>query len=120
MRIIGEAGLFQSPAGGAPSDWIVHLESDDLSVGTYSIPADGQDDQSPHTEDEIYVVRSGRASLATDSGFAPVEPGAVIYIPAGEHHRFTDVTEDLALIVIFAPPYGARAAIASPESQSEG
>jgi mannose-6-phosphate isomerase-like protein (cupin superfamily) len=114
MRIIGEAGLFLTPASGAPNDWIIHLESDDLSVGTYSIPADGQDDQSPHTEDEIYVVRSGRATLVTDSGIAHVEPGSVIYIPAGEHHRFTDVTADLGLIVIFAPPYGSRTALASP------
>ena len=30
----------------------------------------------------------------------------MIYVPAGEQHRFTDVTEDLGLIVIFAPPYG--------------
>jgi mannose-6-phosphate isomerase-like protein (cupin superfamily) len=120
MRIIGEAGLFLPPAGDAPNDWIVHLESDDLSVGTYSVPAGGQDDQSPHTEDEIYVVRSGRATLVTDSGIAPVEPGGVIYIPAGEHHRFTDVTEDLALIVIFAPPYGARSALAGPEGKSGG
>ncbi len=95
------------------------MESDDLSVGTYSIPAGGQDDQSPHTEDEIYVVRSGRATLVTDSGIAPVEPGSVIYVPAGEQHRFTDVTKDLALIVIFAPPYGARAALANPESRQK-
>jgi mannose-6-phosphate isomerase-like protein (cupin superfamily) len=120
MRIIGEAGLFQSPTGGAPNDWIVHMESDDLSVGTYSIPAGGQDDQSPHTEDEIYVVRSGRATLVTDAGSAWIEPGSVIYVPAGEQHRFTDVTKDLALIVIFAPPYGARSALATPEGQSEG
>jgi mannose-6-phosphate isomerase-like protein (cupin superfamily) len=109
MKIIGEAGRFVPPGGGDPNDWIVHLESPDLSVGTYSIPASGRDDQSPHTEDEIYVVRSGRATLVTDSGTAPVEPGSVIYVPAGEGHRFTDVTEDLALVVIFAPPYGSRA-----------
>jgi len=115
MRIIGEAGLFLAPSGGAPNDWIVHLESDELSVGTYSIPAGGEDDQSPHTEDEIYMVRSGRATLVTDSGIAPVEPGHVIFIPAGEHHKFTDVTEDLGLVVVFAPPYGSRGAPSSSE-----
>ena len=63
----------------------------DLSLGTYSIPAGGVDDQTPHTEDEIYVVRSGRATLTTDTGTAEVGPGSVIFVPAGETHTFTDV-----------------------------
>lgn len=56
------------------------------------------------------MVRSGRATLKTDTGTAEVGPGSVIFVPAGETHRFTDVAEDLALVVIFAPPYGSRAA----------
>ncbi len=108
MRIFADAGTFKPPPDGEPNDWIVHLNSADLSLGTYSIPAGGVDDQSPHTEDEIYVVKSGQATLVTDSGPAAVGPGSVIYVPAGETHRFTDVTEDLALIVVFAPPYGSR------------
>ena len=106
MQIFAEAGAYQPPSG-EPNDWIVHLNTSDLSLGTYSIPAGGVDDQTPHTEDEIYVVKTGRATLVTTSGTAPVGPGSVIYVPAGEEHRFTDVTEDLALIVVFAPPYGS-------------
>ena len=108
MQIFAEAGAYQPPPGGEPNDWIVHLSTGDLSLGTYSIPAGGADDQEPHTEDEIYVVKTGRATLVTPSGTAPVGPGSVIYVPAGEEHRFTDVTEDLALVVVFAPPYGSR------------
>jgi mannose-6-phosphate isomerase-like protein (cupin superfamily) len=108
MQIFAEAGTFTPPSGAEPNDWIVHLNSGDLSLGTYCIPAGGADDQSPHTEDEIYVVQTGRATLVTGSGTAAVGPGSVIYVPAGETHRFTDVTEDLALIVVFAPPYGSR------------
>jgi hypothetical protein len=33
----------------------------------------------------------------------------VIYVPTAEEHRFVDVTEDLALLVVFAPPYESRA-----------
>jgi mannose-6-phosphate isomerase-like protein (cupin superfamily) len=87
----------------------VHASSDDLSLGTYSIPAGGLDDQTPHTEDEIYVVQAGRATLVTPSGTAAVGPGSVVFVPAGETHSFTDITEDLALVVVFAPPYGSRA-----------
>jgi mannose-6-phosphate isomerase-like protein (cupin superfamily) len=110
MRIIAEAGTFTPPDGAEPNQWIVHLDSDDLSVGTYSIPAGGLDDQTPHTEDEIYVVRAGRATLVTSSGSAEVGPGSVVYVPATEAHQFTDILEDLALLVIFAPPYGSRGA----------
>jgi mannose-6-phosphate isomerase-like protein (cupin superfamily) len=134
MRIITEAGVYTAPDGGEPNDWVVHLSTGDLSLGTYCIPAGGLDDQTPHTEDEIYVVRSGRATLKTGPGTAeagPAEadtaeagpakagtpevssaevgPGSVIFVPAGETHTFTDVTEDLALLVFFAPPYGSRA-----------
>jgi len=108
MQIFAEAGAYTAPSGTEPNDWIVHLDTNDLSLGTYCIPAGGVDDQSPHTEDEIYVVKTGRATLVTDSGTAAVGPGSVIYVPAGETHRFTDVTEDLALLVVFAPPYGSR------------
>ena len=108
MRLIAEAGIYTAPDGAEPNDWVVHLTSDDLSVGTYSIPVGGVDDQSPHTEDEIYVVRSGRATLVTTSGIVDVEPGSVVFVPAGERHKFTEISEDLALLVIFAPPYGSR------------
>jgi mannose-6-phosphate isomerase-like protein (cupin superfamily) len=112
MRVIAEAGTYTPPDGGDPGDlnhWVVHLDSADLSLGTYSIPAGGIDDQSPHTEDEIYVVRSGRATLVTTSGIVDVEPGSVVFVPAGEPHKFTEISEDLALLVVFAPPYGSRA-----------
>ena len=74
-------------------------------MGTYCIPAGGVDDQSPHAEDEIYVVTAGRARITTPQGAAEVAPGSVIFVPAGEEHRFTDVTKDLALLVMFGPAY---------------
>ena len=110
MHLIWRAGIYTPPGGGEPNHWIVHLNSEDLSLGTYSIPAGGQDDQTPHTEDEIYAVQSGRATLVTTSGIIDVGPGSVVFVPAGERHKFTEVSEDLALLVVFAPPYGSRAA----------
>jgi mannose-6-phosphate isomerase-like protein (cupin superfamily) len=109
MQVIAEAGTYTAPGGAEASHWIVHHSSDNLSLGTYSIPAGGQDDQTPHTEDEIYVVRSGRATLVSTSGIVDVRPGSVVFVPAGEAHKFTEISEDLALLVVFAPPYGSRA-----------
>ena len=45
----------------------------------------------------------------TPSGSAGIGPGSVIFVPAGEEHRFTEVTVDLALLVVFGPAYGSRA-----------
>ena len=56
------------------------------------------------------MVRSGRATLVTTSGIVDVGPGSVVFVPAGEPHKFTEISEDLALVVVFAPPYGSRAA----------
>jgi mannose-6-phosphate isomerase-like protein (cupin superfamily) len=108
VRVIAGAGTYTPPNDGEHTDWITHLTSDDLSVGTYSLPAGGLDDQTPHTEDEIYVVQSGRATLVTDSGTAEVGPGSVVFVPAAETHQFTEILQDLAMVVIFAPPYGSR------------
>lgn len=88
--------------------WVEHFRSESLSFGTYCIPAGGLDDQIPHREDEIYVVSSGRGRVVTDSGEASVGPGDVVYVPAGEAHRFVDITEDMTLLVFFAPPYTGR------------
>lgn len=107
MQVIEGAGRF-TPTAGEPTHWAEQLASADLSVGTYSIPAGGRDDQQPHREDEIYVVTAGRARLVTDSGTTDVGPGDTVYVPAMENHTFTDITEDLALLVFFAPPYSGR------------
>ena len=110
MRLIAGAGVFTRSERPPGTHWLEHLAVPDLSVGTYSILAGGEDDQEPHTEDEIYVVTAGRATFEAGDARVPVEPGSVIYVPAGETHRFVSITEDLAAIVLFAPAEGTRSA----------
>lgn len=107
MQIVKGSGRYVAP-GDEPNHFSEHLRSRSLSVGTYSIPANGLDDQVSHREDEVYLVTAGRARLVTDTGEAEVAPGDLIYVPAGETHRFTGISEDLALLVFFAPPYSGR------------
>jgi mannose-6-phosphate isomerase-like protein (cupin superfamily) len=116
MRVLTGAGGFTSPAEGEPRHWVEQLRVPALSVGTYSVPVGGEDTQRPHTEDEVYVVTAGRARIVADSGSAEVGPGSVVYVPARERHRFIDITEDLAVLVIFAPPEGSALGGASPWS----
>src|SRR5436305_3177785 len=108
MQVLSEAGRFTSPPTGEPRHWAENLRTADLSVGTYSVPLDGVDLQQPHTEDEIYVVISGRAELQTPTEKVAVGPSSVIYVPAGEPHRFVNLIEPLTVLVVFAPPEGSR------------
>src|SRR5688500_4233329 len=106
MQAVSGAGR-PTPTDGAA--WVKHIRAPDLSCGTYAIAAGAPDPQEPHTEDELYVCTHGRATLWTPSGSAAVEPGTVVFVPAGEEHRFIDVEEDLTVLVVFGPAEESRA-----------
>ncbi|HEX2905165.1 MAG TPA: cupin domain-containing protein [Jatrophihabitans sp.] len=108
MQLLDQAGRFTAPDTGQHRHWVEHLRTADLSVGTYSVPLTGRDDQEPHTEDEIYVVISGRGELQTPQSSVAVQPGSVIFVPAHEEHRFVNLTEPLTVLVVFAPAEGSR------------
>ena len=74
-----------------------------MSAGLYVLPAGGTDLQNPHREDEIYYVVRGRARFKAGSEDREVAVGSVIFVAAEVEHRFYDVTEELALLVFFAP-----------------
>lgn len=84
--------------------WLEFQRSAAMSVGLYVLPAGGVDDQVPHNEDEIYVVVSGSASFVTPTRSVQVKAGDVLFVAAHEEHRFVDITENLRLVVVFAPP----------------
>jgi mannose-6-phosphate isomerase-like protein (cupin superfamily) len=88
-----------------------------LSAGLYVLPAGSADPQKPHHEDELYYVVRGRARMRVASkeqavgGQAQqeqsedqaVSEGSVIFVAAGIEHRFYDITEELVVLVVFAP-----------------
>lgn len=80
-----------------------------MSVGLYVLPAGGVDRQSPHTEDEIYIVLGGRGRFTVGDDTRQVETGDILYVPAAVPHRFHDIDEELQLAVVFAPPEGSLA-----------
>jgi mannose-6-phosphate isomerase-like protein (cupin superfamily) len=79
------------------------LRAPALSAGVYILPVGGTDAQKPHREDEIYCVVRGRAKIRLGSDERPVSEGDVIFVEAGLTHRFLDIAEELALLVVFAP-----------------
>jgi mannose-6-phosphate isomerase-like protein (cupin superfamily) len=107
VQVLRAAGHYAVPEG-EPNEYREHFRNADLSAGTYCIPVGGRDGQRPHPEDETYVVLRGRAVLTAVGGAVEVGPGTVVHVPAGETHRFTDVGEDLSVLVVFAPAAGSR------------
>jgi mannose-6-phosphate isomerase-like protein (cupin superfamily) len=94
--------MHPSDVAAAPyGEWV---RSGALSAGVYRLAAGSQDGQSPHAQDEVYVVTSGTAHLEVDGKRTAVRPGSVAYVPNRVPHRFVDITEDLEVAVVFAPP----------------
>jgi mannose-6-phosphate isomerase-like protein (cupin superfamily) len=74
-----------------------------LSLGLYRLAAGAGDPQQPHAEDEVYYVLEGRATVQVGGEDRPVQPGSVVFVAAGLEHRFHSISEDLSLLVFFAP-----------------
>jgi len=74
-----------------------------LSVGLYRLPAGGKDPQQPHNEDEVYYIISGQGMIHVDGEDRPVQTGTTIYVAAHDIHYFHTITEDLTILVFFAP-----------------
>ena len=74
-----------------------------MSAGLYVLPAGATDHQKPHREDEMYYVLRGRARFQAGPEDRDVSTGSMIFVAAEVGHRFYDITEELAVLVVFAP-----------------
>ena len=83
--------------------YLEFLKVPDLSMGLYVLPAGGTDTQSPHTEDEVYYVVSGKAQMLVAEENRPVQAGSIIYVEKNVAHRFHSIDEELTVLVFFAP-----------------
>ncbi|HXR16876.1 MAG TPA: cupin domain-containing protein [Terriglobales bacterium] len=97
---IAEADECRQQAGKRYSEF---LRIPAMSAGLYVLPAGGVDPQSPHKEDEMYYVVRGRARMQAGSEDQAVSEGSIIFVGAGVEHRFHDITEELKVLVFFAP-----------------
>ena len=86
------------------------IRSEHLSTGVYRLAAGSADPQQPHTEDEIYYVIKGVATIQVGDEDRPVAEGSTIFVAKEVEHRFHSIIEDLAVLVIFAPPRRSLAA----------
>jgi mannose-6-phosphate isomerase-like protein (cupin superfamily) len=83
--------------------YLEFLKVPDLSMGLYVLPAGGKDPQSPHTEDEVYYVVSGRAKIMVADEDRDVQAGSIVYVAKNVAHHFHSIEEELTVLVFFAP-----------------
>jgi mannose-6-phosphate isomerase-like protein (cupin superfamily) len=88
-------------AGGKP-EYREFLRAPSLSCGIYHLPKGARDMQSPHDEDEVYYVVSGKARMKVAGDFQEVREGTILYVRATEDHSFFEIEEDMTLLVFFA------------------
>lgn len=83
--------------------YLEFLKVPDLSMGLYILPEGSTDPQSPHTEDEVYYVVSGRAQILVADENREVQAGSIVYVPKNIAHRFHSIKDELQILVFFAP-----------------
>jgi mannose-6-phosphate isomerase-like protein (cupin superfamily) len=65
--------------------------------------------QTPHTQDELYIIVRGRGVLVHDGTRDPFKAGDLLFVAAGTEHQIENFT-DLALWVVFYGVTGGEVA----------
>jgi mannose-6-phosphate isomerase-like protein (cupin superfamily) len=68
----------------------------------------GSDPQTPHSQDEIYVVAQGTGDFVCNDSRESFEPNDVLFAAAGVEHRFENFSDDFAVWVFFYGPEGGE------------
>ena len=67
-----------------------------------------KDLQTPHPQDELYVIANGKGIFNRDGEKVQCKTGDVLFVPAGMKHHFEYFTSDFATWVIFYGPDGGE------------
>jgi mannose-6-phosphate isomerase-like protein (cupin superfamily) len=95
--------------GPAGRRWAVALERGSLEVELYA--PRGNDLQTPHSRDEVYVVVKGSGTFVNGEERTSFAEGDLLFVPAGQSHRFEEFTWDLQAWAIFYGPAGGERAV---------
>ena len=103
LKLVFTTGTLEAQRAAAEKPYLEFLRVPAMSAGLYVLQAGASDKQKPHAEDEIYYVLRGKARMRVSDDQFEVAPGQIIFVPARADHRFFEITEELALLVFFAP-----------------
>lgn len=82
------------------------LEHASMSVEIYR-PVN-KDEQTPHLQDELYIIISGTGNFLNNGAPTTFQTGDVLFVPAGVEHRFENFSNNFATWVIFYGPKGGE------------
>ena len=100
-----EKALAAVAASGAERYGVL-LERGSLEIGFYA--PGGTDPQSPHEQDEVYVIHTGHGRFLLGEAEQSFGPGDVLFVAAQTEHRFVDFSDDFGAWVIFFGPQGGE------------
>ena len=100
-----EQGLTAPIPAGARSALL--LSHGSMSARFYS--PRGRDEQTPHDQDEVYVIAHGEGTFVCGEDRVTFRLGDVLFVPAKVAHRFEDFSDDFAVWVMFWGPDGGEA-----------
>jgi mannose-6-phosphate isomerase-like protein (cupin superfamily) len=83
--------------------YLEFLRLPSMSAGLYVLAAGATDLQRPHHEDEMYYVVRGKGRFHAGGDEFEISAGSVLFVAAEVEHRFYDISEELAVLVFFAP-----------------
>jgi mannose-6-phosphate isomerase-like protein (cupin superfamily) len=98
-----EIGAINEARSAAGKLYREFLRVPSMSAGLYVLAAGAADPQRPHHEDEMYYVVRGHARFRAGDDDRDVSAGTVLFVAAEVEHRFYDISEELAVLVFFAP-----------------
>lgn len=77
------------------------------------------DTQTPHRQDELYVITRGHGHFNRDGELLECKAGDVLFVPAGMEHRFERFSDDFSTWVIFYGPTGGEKQIRTLADQPD-
>src|SRR5262245_52518003 len=107
-RVIGlaRAETEMSPPGPKNERSIIVLQRGTLDV-KLAVPA-RPNEQTPHAQDEVYIIVRGRGVLFHDGRRDRFESGDFLFVAAATEHHFEDCSDDLLVWRVFYGPDGGE------------
>lgn len=105
---VEEAAALLPEQSAAQLRFVTMLQRGSMSVELYA--PQGRDEQTPHEQDELYVVIAGHGQFVNGPARHPFKAGDVLFVPAGVEHRFEAFSPDFQTWVIFYGPHGGEQA----------
>jgi len=87
---------------GLPQPYVELFKRGDVSVELFA--PRGKDTQTPHDQDELYIVSRGAGFFRCGGETVQFQAGDLLFAPAGIEHRFERFSADFRTWVIFFGP----------------